>query len=94
MTSLEYLNTADNEQAFIDEVMSKKPLFKTTKDAFDFYSSKLELIAKDLGLTTKELIVKADSSGSPTQLEELALELSLRICALKRSLPITNIQNL
>lgn len=86
MASLEQISPIDNEQAFIDEVMNKKPLFKSNKEALAFYTSKLETIAHQLDLEMTELIVKADSNPNPSQLEELALNLSLKISSLKRSL--------
>lgn len=86
MSVLDQMTPVDNEQAFIDEIMNKKPLFKSNKEAFDFYSVKLEMIAKEMGLSVKDLIIKADSNGKPSQLEELALEINLRINAFRKSL--------
>lgn len=85
MSSLES-KPIDNEQAFIDEVMNRKPQFQSNKDAFDFYYSKLSMIAHQMKLSTTELIIKADSNGKPSQLEELALELDLKLSALRKSL--------
>ncbi len=84
MASLEQINPINNEQAFIDEVMNKKPLFKSNADALSFYNSKLEVIAQQFNMTTNDLIIKADSNGKPSRLEELALQLSLKVSALKR----------
>lgn len=86
MASLEQINPIDNEQAFIDEVMNKKSLFKSSKEALDFYTLKLETIAQQLDLTVPALIIKADNNPKPSQLEELAMELNLKVSALKRSL--------
>ncbi len=77
-------NFIDDEQGFIDEVMNKKPQFKSNKDAFAFFRAKLEMIAQQLNLTPEELVIKADSNGRPSQLEMLALSLNLKICALEK----------
>lgn len=86
MSVLDQMTPVDNEQAFIDEIMNKKPLFKSNKEAFDFYNSKLEMIANEMGLSVKDLVIKADSNGKPSQLEELALEINLRVNAFRKSL--------
>lgn len=86
MSVLDQITPVDNEQKFIDEIMNKKPLFKSNKDAVEFYSVKLEMIAKEMGLSVKDLIIKADSNGKLSQLEELALEINLRLNAFRKSL--------
>lgn len=86
MSVLNQTTLADNEQAYIDEIMNKKPLFRSNKEAFEFYSVKLEVIAIEMGLSVKDLIIKTDSNGKPSQLEELALEINLRLNAFKKSI--------
>lgn len=84
MQNTEQVKTIDSEEAFLNEVLNKKPIFKSKEDAIDFFTDKLEQLAKFENISIEKLLIAADNAQNPTQLQELAMSLSKDLNMLKR----------
>lgn len=84
MANIEHVKTLDGEEAFLNEVLNKKPIFQSNEDAISFLTDKLKQLADFEKVSIEKLLSDADKAHSPTQLQELALSLSKDLNVLKR----------
>ncbi len=84
MKDLKHLGENHKEMDLIEQAAAAKPQFATKEEAIDFYTRKLENLAKQCGRTVSEMLTRAENSPEIDESCDEAMELWSTLSLLKR----------